>query len=270
MDVVDEVRARGGVAVRSRLPRRPVDRAIREGRLVVPSRGLVADPGLEPSVLGALSVGGVLSCASAALAHGIDLIDPPVAVHVTVPRSRHRRCGPPAGVVVHRRDAPTLDGISTTLARTAADCVRCLPRRDALVVADQVLARGVDLAEVLAHLTGRRGAPSRRVLEQASPLAGSSGETVGRVVLEDAGLRVQPQVFVPGVGFVDLLVEGRLVVEVDGFAYHSDARQFALDRRRDAALVSLGYLVVRFTWLDVVRRPQYVVATVLAILARER
>ena len=82
-----------------------------------------------------------------------------------------------------------------------------------------------------------------------------------------AGLRVEPQVFVAGVGWVDLVVEGRVVVEVDGFAYHADAKQFALDRRRDAALVAMGYRVLRFTWVDVVTRPAYVVEMVRRALA---
>lgn len=173
----------------------------------------------------------------------------------------------PDGLVLHRRDAPSDDGVCTTVARTAADCARCLPEREALVVIDQVLARRVSMEDVLTHLPGARNGPARRVVERGSALSGSSGETVGRVVLTDAGLHVQQQVFFRGVGYVDLLVEGRVVVEIDGFAYHRDARQFALDRRRDASLVCMGYRVLRFTWLDVVRRPDYVVATVLAVLA---
>lgn len=89
------------------------------------------------------------------------------------------------------------------------------------------------------------------------------------MALEDVGLHVEPQVFVRGVGWVDLLVEGRLVVEIDGLSYHSDAREFALDRRRDAALSVLGYRVLRFTWVDAARRPEYVVATVLSVLAQQ-
>lgn len=73
--------------------------------------------------------------------------------------------------------------------------------------------------------------------------------------------------FIAGVGWVDLLVEGVLVVEIDGLAYHGDAKQFAADRRRDAALVGMGYRVLRFTWLDTVRRPGYLLAMVRQALA---
>jgi very-short-patch-repair endonuclease len=54
---------------------------------------------------------------------------------------------------------------------------------------------------------------------------------------------------------------------VRGASIHSDAKQFAADRRRDAALVGMGYLVLRFTWLDAVTRPAHVIAMVRAALA---
>lgn len=43
----------------------------------------------------------------------------------------------------------------------------------------------------------------------------------------------------------------RVVAEVDGYAFHSSARSFAADRRRDAELTAAGYRVLRFTWADV-------------------
>jgi very-short-patch-repair endonuclease len=264
VDVVAEVRARGGVVRRSTLPRRQVERALADGRLLAPRKGVVALSDSDPGLLQVLAMGGVLSCASAAGAHGLDLIDPPRQVHVTIPRGRELPLG--RGLVVHRRAVPA-DGYVTTLPRTAADCARCLDERDALVVIDSVLRRGVEPAEVLAHLWGRGSGAARDVVALADGRSGSSGETCARLALVRAGFAVQPQVFIRDVGWVDLLVAGRLVVEVDGLAYHSDGRQFALDRRRDARLQLLGFRVVRFTWLDAVRRPGYVVSVVRELLA---
>jgi hypothetical protein len=232
--------------------------------LVGTGYGLVALPDTHPDLLAALAVGGVLSCASAGRVHGLDLIRMSSHVHVTIPRGRPLPTAP--GLVVHRRSVPT-DGFVTTLARTAADCARCLPGREAVVAVDAVLRRGVPAADVRKYLVGRGAAVGRAVVERADGRSGSSGETCARLAIEDAGLTVEPQVYVPGVGWVDLLVEGRLVVEIDGLAYHSDGRQFAADRRRDAELQRLGYRVVRFTWLDAVRRPEYVVGVVQALLA---
>ena len=63
-------------------------------------------------------------------------------------------------------------------------------------------------------------------------------------------------------------VAERLVVEADGFAFHSDRAAYRKDRERMNALERLGWRVLRFTWEDVVRRPEYVVAAVGAVLAR--
>lgn len=227
----------------------------------------MADPSLDSRVLAAVAAGGVISCASAAQSHGLELLSAPAIPHVTIPRSHrplHAR-----DAMVHRRDVPSFDGI-TTLARTAADCARCLPSLEALVVVDAVLSRGVARDEVLLEARGRGSAAVRAVVARAVAGAGSSGETVARVALLDAGLAVEPQVFVSGVGWVDLLVQGRVVVEIDGYRYHSDPRQFARDRQRDAALVAMGYVVLRFTWADAVHRPEYVVQSVLAALGRHR
>ena len=69
------------------------------------------------------------------------------------------------------------------------------------------------------------------------------------------------------VGEVDLLVEGRVVVELDGFAYHSGRREFDEDRRRDRELALQGYVVLRFTARDVLDDRDRLVATVRAALA---
>jgi Protein of unknown function (DUF559) len=55
-------------------------------------------------------------------------------------------------------------------------------------------------------------------------------------------------------------------VEVDGWASHAKRRQFERDRERDAELGAVGWLVLRFTWTQVTRRPSWVASTVLATL----
>ena len=67
---------------------------------------------------------------------------------------------------------------------------------------------------------------------------------------------------------VDLLWQAeRLVVEVDGFAFHGHRVAFEADRRRDATLVAAGYRVIRVTWRQLTEEPLAVVATLSAALA---
>jgi len=60
----------------------------------------------------------------------------------------------------------------------------------------------------------------------------------------------------------------RLVVEVDGFAFHASRRSFESDRRRDAELAAAGWRVVRVTWRQVVDEPHATLVCVAQALAR--
>jgi very-short-patch-repair endonuclease len=68
---------------------------------------------------------------------------------------------------------------------------------------------------------------------------------------------------------VDLLWERqRLVVEFDGFEFHSDRGAFERDRRRDAELQARGYRVIRVTWRQLIDDPEAVVDRIRRTLAR--
>ena len=60
--------------------------------------------------------------------------------------------------------------------------------------------------------------------------------------------------------------EERLIVETDGRDTHGTAAAFERDRARDAELAVAGFRVVRFTDLQMRRRPDTVAATVRALL----
>ena len=59
----------------------------------------------------------------------------------------------------------------------------------------------------------------------------------------------------------------RIAIEVDGRAFHSDRRSFESDRRRQNALVLDGWLVLRFTWEQIVNDPAGVIATIAAAVS---
>ena len=66
---------------------------------------------------------------------------------------------------------------------------------------------------------------------------------------------------------VDLLwPEHRLIVEFDGFAYHSDRQSFEQDRLRDQRLIAAGYRVIRITARQLDHTPEAVVARIAAAL----
>ncbi len=53
-----------------------------------------------------------------------------------------------------------------------------------------------------------------------------------------------------------------LIVETDGRGPHTRDAQFEEDRRRDSILKLGGWEVIRFTWLQVVKQPDWVASTV--------
>jgi very-short-patch-repair endonuclease len=65
----------------------------------------------------------------------------------------------------------------------------------------------------------------------------------------------QPELNVVLHGYeVDCLWRGaRLVVEVDGYAFHGSKRAFVRDRRRDAVIIAAGMRVLRVTWHQLTR-----------------
>lgn len=58
----------------------------------------------------------------------------------------------------------------------------------------------------------------------------------------------------------------RLAIFIDGFSYHSDQDRFQVDRRQGNNLSLMGWRYLRFTYWDLVRRPEYVVHQVSAAL----
>ncbi|WP_432507167.1 DUF559 domain-containing protein [Kineococcus arenarius] len=178
---------------------------------------------------------------------------------------RQQRTWP--GVVVYRRLVPS-DGHRTDVLRTVLDCLQCLPLADGVTVADAALHRGLVLPTDLAAARDalHPSDPRRKHLLLVDPLAMSPLESLVRVHLVTAGLRVRSQVHLPGVGRVDLLVDGWLAVELDGHAYHSREGAYREDRRRDRAALRQGVVVLRFTYEDVVRRGSRIAEDVQRVL----
>ncbi|WP_345377450.1 endonuclease domain-containing protein [Frondihabitans cladoniiphilus] len=74
---------------------------------------------------------------------------------------------------------------------------------------------------------------------------------------------------VPGVGRVDLKVVGApLLIEFDGYRFHSSPARFADDRRRSAEAQARGFTTLRFTAVQVREDWDWVESTVFATLSR--
>lgn len=224
---------------------------------------------------------GVAGGPTAAVLHGLD-VDQPVVAHILVPRSGNRPR--PEGCRLHRVDlradeVMVRDGLAlTTPVRTLLDCARWLPVGPAVATADSALRRRVVTRPQLecaaaALPRSRPASAARRVAALADGRSESVLESLARVLLDEAGLPPPlPQFRVRDQWGVELArvnfawPEARVVLEVDGFAYHSSRRDVRRDRSRANDLVLLGWRVLRFGWEEVVGHPERVVLAVRAAL----
>jgi very-short-patch-repair endonuclease len=147
----------------------------------------------------------------------------------------------------------------TTPARTIIDLARTLtgrPLEQALDRAEQ--RRLVDFADL-------RTRPIPRSLQAVLALYTATTPTRSEleerfIALCDAHGLQRPEVNAQVEGYeVDFLWrDKRLIVEVDGYAYHRSPSQFELDRERDVTLALADWHVRRFTWAQITRRPAWV------------
>jgi very-short-patch-repair endonuclease len=107
----------------------------------------------------------------------------------------------------------------------------------------------------------------RRLRRHLDPRAESGLETLLRLAIRAAGWNVESQVEIPGVGRVDLVIDGWLVIEADGSAWHDDHEAIELDRERNAALVRAGYRWHRFGYDQIMKDLDGCVAVIAALLA---
>lgn len=238
-----------------RTSRRALRDLVEEGA-VVERVGVVFAPGTDWPLIACRMLGGLLTCHSALEYYSLPELPHPGAVHVAIPSSRGR-VRPLAGVVVHREPARWPPGMSPPVAPPrllVARMLRCAEEIPAVVVADAALRRGlVSRAELAAMLrSNRSGGPlGHRRLARCREKARSPIESIARLELEDAGHSVEVGVDVPGVGEVDMLVDDRLLVETDGYQFHSSKGDWSNDRRREQGLIAQGRLWVRLTYDDV-------------------
>ncbi|MGO1166291.1 MAG: DUF559 domain-containing protein [Janibacter sp.] len=170
------------------------------------------------------------------------------------------------------------DGWVTNRVRTALDCASLLPEDEALAVLDSALREGaVDRDELLLASSVLPALHRRRaeaLLRLASPLAANPFESVLRWIVSDIpGLSVRPQVRITDdeglIGVVDLADEElQIALEADSFEWHGDRTALERDCIRYDRLTADGWLVLRFTWDQVMQHPERVRALAVRTVAQ--
>lgn len=279
-----------GVVTRSQLldagvPLHVIEYRVKTGRLHGLHRGVYRvgplAAGREREMAAVLASGetAVLSHRSAAVMWRLLPGSTDAPVEVTV-RGGFR--APGAHVHVHRSailqddETMVLEGIPiTNAARTILDLAGCVGPREL----EQALARAErnhllehhQLMDLVGRHSRRAGTRTlRALLAHAREPALTRSEAEARfltLVRRARLLDPEANALVNGYEVDFLWRTRRLIVEVDGFAFHSSATAFEQDRGRDAALAAAGFRVIRFTWHQLTREPEVLLVHLAQALA---
>jgi very-short-patch-repair endonuclease len=273
----------GGVATRDMLvrltSRRALEAALATGELVKVNRGRYAVPGVHEGTELALSVTGHVCLVSAALAHGWKVKVVPELPQIAVPKDRRIDESVRSRMALTWTDLhdSQVEGLATDASTTLAMCGRRLPFDEALAIADSALRDGFPVTRLHALAAAARGPGSARLRRVAAHADGRSAnpfESVLRAIaIEVPGLEVEPQVRITGgLGLrarVDLADRRlRIVIEADSFEWHGDRSALRRDSRRYDLLVANGWVVLRFSWEDVMHDQDFVRSVIRAAVER--
>lgn len=256
--------------------------ALRRGELLHVRRDRYLATATHELVVQAVRVGGRLTCLSLLESLGIFVLRND-RLHVEVARGASRLRAPhdrklrisalhSHGVKLHwtvRAERPGSTCV-VDLIDALAHAVRCQPPRAAVATLDSALYNKLiepeDLAAVFERLPARYHVLRTLVDGQAE----SGTETLIRLIARQLGCDVRLQVSFDGIGRVDLVLDGWLVVECDSKAFHSDWEQQLKDRRRDVALAALGYCTLRLTAADILYNSDTVLAALRGLIQSRR
>jgi hypothetical protein len=225
-------------ALAAGISRSEITRGVRLGRWERVERGVLQAGGRAPRPGDELLIavlragpGAVAAFESAAQAYSWDLLQDPTKPQLIVPVRSHASRGDIYRVDLCAADVTLLGVLPlSTPSRTALDIAARAELECAVVAIDSAIrSQSVTLAELQAcfRASRRNGVPqAREALALADPASGSVPETQARLLLSEKGLPApvsQYSVYSDG-----LIVRtdfawpwARVVLEVDGFAYHS-------------------------------------------------
>ncbi|MFD5224653.1 DUF559 domain-containing protein [Microbacterium sp. NPDC058342] len=242
--------------------------AVARGRIRRVRPGVFALPSADRKLVLAAAHGGELTCADALRAHGVWVLPgEDDGVHVWLGRAgrphAHRDCG----CVVHHSPGTAKVGLAA-VPTALIHAYRCLSEESFFAAYESAWNRRLLSASDRSRIRDALPRAATWMLDLARPDAQSGLESLLRFRLHLLGIRLDCQVGIPGVGRVDFVAAGRLIIEVDGRENHAGAERRHSDLRRDVAASALGYETLRFDYALVVHDWDAVVRAILPAIGR--
>lgn len=274
LDPVSTLHRLGGIA-RGRdlgtfgISRSALSRAVRAGRIHRVRAGVFATHDLDATVLTAAAHGGAISCGTALRAHGVWVLSESDAPHVWLGRNGRAHPHIECRCIPHHFEGRTRFGIVAV-----EDALRhlhaCEGDESFFVSFESAWRLGLIGSASRARIRAALPRSARWLVDFARSDADSGLESLLRLRLHILGVHLATQVSIPGVGRVDFVVDGRLIIEVDGREHHGAPEMRHRDLSRDAAASRLGYETLRFDYAQVVHDWPMVQAAIEGALRRAR
>lgn len=264
----------GGLARGTRLQQYGISRsalgqAVDAGRIERLRPGLFAVPSLDPNIRTAALHGGALTCRTALREHGIWVLGNDEHPHVWVGRRGRTHEHADCGCVSHFfRGTPPLGIVDVETALIQLH--RCAGDEAFFAAYESAWRQRMLSAATRARIRAALPKRARWLVDIARPDADSGLESLVRIRLHVLGILLECQVEISGVGRVDFLIDGRLILEIDGQNNHAGALQRHRDLERDAAASRLGMETLRFDYAQVVHDWPRVQEAIAAAVARTR
>ncbi|GAA1780345.1 hypothetical protein GCM10009712_29650 [Pseudarthrobacter sulfonivorans] len=138
------------------------------------------------------------------------------------------------------------------------------------MVQSAMTQHGLPRAVLEAELTAKYYGPARKRLAKADGLSESVPEISARLLFESVKLRFDRQAQIAGVGRVDFLIDGWLIVEINGFQFHSSRAAWRKDMSRSNIAQTQAYAVLSYAPEQIWNSPDMVLKEIHAVLKRGR
>ncbi|PKI92151.1 hypothetical protein CW368_04785 [Actinomycetales bacterium SN12] len=268
----DTIHRLGGVARGAHLltlgfDRRHLSASVARGEIRRVRPGVFSTNTLSGEVHTAITHGGALTCVSALRLKGVWTLSESEAVHVWMGPGRHARAHERCRCVNHYQQGRPPLGTASLV--TALLHFRQCESDEAFFAAFESAWRKGLLSRAQRNQV-RAGLPrgARWLVDLARPDADSGLESLLRLRLHILGVRLERQVTIFGVGRVDFVVDGRLIIEADGKENHDGPSKRHKDLVRDAAASALGYETLHFDYAQIIYDWATVQRSILAALQR--
>lgn len=270
----DTINRLGGIARGSTLQglgftRQSLAAQVRRGTIERVRSGVFTTASLSTEVKTAIEHGGALTCASVLRRHGIWVLPAVDGPHVWLrPKQRALRHAPCTCVSHYYTGEPPLG--SVTIETALLHLRRCAGDEAFFAAFESAWRLGKITRATRMRIRTALPRTARWLVDLARPDADSGLESLLRLRLHVLGIRLDCQVEIDGVGRVDFVIAGRLILEADGEDNHGKPQHRHRDLVRDTAASALGYETLRFDYAQIVHDWPKVQEALLGALRRLR